>query len=480
MGDLRTMTFSRYFTLDFYLNAIGYTKAGRLDIIKGEQVTDDDIERIDMDFARKTREVVRWLGANNTDISSIVATNKAGVIGQRLNIQSRIGDNELLNQEIEDWIAAWSRKGSCEVTKRFHFNAALRAMVEFTDKDGGFLVRHHVNPKWPELYRFELIELGMIDISKDDEERNLINGLQRDEFGAVTGVWIFKDSKRIESTFVPMANLEYFAPVWISLSQYTAVSKFASALGKIDKIEQYSDEELRAAINRAKAGRYWKTQMYDDILKIVRNIQDTEKRQLKMKELSDRIAEQGIKPQGLSPIPLGDDIVRIDEPGASVYPNLVKNSKQDIAASIGVPSQIAYKDASESNYSSIKAMMAFAGIEWGIRFDDLEYAVIRPILDKVIAAGVLKGDLKIDDYWQNTKKYHKLNLMRVTEIDIEPGKTATANKTKLETGEVSLRELCAKRGRDVKDVIRERIEDELYETRLRQELGVGERNDTDN
>ena len=60
------------------------------------------------------------------------------------------------------------------------------------------------------------------------------------------------------------------------------------------------------------------------------------------------------------------------------------------------------------------------------------------------------------------------------------GKTAVANEKRLATGEISLRELCARRGRDVRDVIQERLEDELFERDLRVKMGLSDGEPTGN
>lgn len=465
-------TLTKYFTLDYYLSALGYTKASSMNLTRNQPTTDEDIEQINQSFIEETRKVIRWLGANNTDISAIVNADKQGVIGSSINIQSRIADMPDINNEIEDYIAEWCEFGNCETTSRWHFNSLLRSMVEFTDKDGGFLLRHHYNSSWDIPYKVELIEIGMIDVTRDDKNARVLNGLKKDRFGKVTGIYIYKDQERRESSFIPMKDLIFFSPVWISISQYTAISKFASFLPTIDNVGEYSDAELKSAISRAKAGKYWKTAMYDDILKIVKNIKDETVRKAKLSTLMTKITEQGVKPEGLTPIPHGDDVVNTDTPSASVYPNLVKNAKQDISASQGLASQIVYQDSSDSNYSSIKAMMAFASIQWNIRYDDLEAQVIKPILKNVINVGVLRSRINISDYFQNVRKYFKLEIFRVKEIDIEPAKTASADAQKLEIGSTSLREICRRRGRNYEDVLRERLEDELLEKTMRTELGL--------
>lgn len=456
--------------IDDLFSRFGYTKSANLEIVRQEPITDDDIERIDVTFARKTREAVRWLAANGTDVGAIVNADISGIIGSSVNIQSRIEGEDEINSQIESYIDEWSL--DCEVSGRWHLNSALRSIVEFTTKDGGFLLRHHYNNKWNNKYKFELIEVGMIDISKDEAKNNLLNGLQKDEYGRITGIWLYDNQDRQTSTLVSYDNLIFYSPVWISLSQYTAVSKLASVLPAIDKMERYTDAELQKVIEDAKAGRYWKTSMYDDLLKIVKSTKDEDVRRSQLSTLMKTISDKGIKPSGLTPIPLGDDVVKTENLSASIYPNINKSSKQNIASSQGLSAQVVYQDSSDSNYSSIKAMMAFANIQWNIKFDDLYKQIIYPILRKVVMMGVDDGSITIPDFYSNTRKYLKFEVMRVTEIDIEPAKTAQADKVKLENGTISKREICRRRGRNYEDVLREVLEDEALEIEMRKELGV--------
>jgi len=470
-------SFNIYTTIDYLFNKFGYTKAAGLDIVKGEPITDDDIERIDINFARKTREVIRWLDANGTDVGAMVNSDIFGIIGSGVNIQSRIKDESELNESIEDYIDLWS--DSCDVSGRWHFNEALRTMVRFNVKDGGFLLRHHVNKDWATPYKFELIEVGMIDISKDDKDKNLLNGLQKDKYGAITGVWIYTDQDRDKSTLIDYSELIFYSPVWISLSQYTAVSKLSSILPTIDKMDRYTDAELQKVIEDAKAGRYWKTAMYDDIMKIVKATKDETTRKVQLNTLMKKIGETGIKPSGLTAIPLGDDIVKTENLSASIYPNLDKALKRNMSASQGKAGQVVYQDASDSNYSSIKAMMAFAQIKWNSDFDDLYNRVIKPILKRVVMSGVDTNQIKISDFYTNTRKYLKFEIMRVTEIDIEPSKTAQADEKKLANGTSSKREICRRRGRNYEDVLREILEDEQLETTMREEMKLPVEKDDD-
>ena len=464
------MTLSKYFSLAYYFNQFGYTKASSLTITKDQPLTDESIERINIDFARKTREAVRWMNANGTDIPALVNSDIAGIIGAGVNIQSRIKDEPDLNTEIEEFLDEWGE--DCVTDGRFHLNSALRTMVATNKKDGGFIIKHHFNLKWDIPYKFEMIEVGMIDFQHDDEKKNVLNGLKKDKYGAITGIYIFKDQERQKSTLIPYDELIFFSPVWISLSQYTAVSKFASVLPTIDQMDRFTDAELNKVISDAKQGRFWRTTLYDDILKLVASIKDTSKRELRLTEIMQSLQDTGIKSEGLTAIPHGDDIVKTENLSASIYPNIMKDSKQDVSSGSGLPSAIVYKDAGDANYSSLKMGLELAKIHWSVDYDDLYARVIKPILKIAIRTGVDIQQLKIADYYLNPRKYYKLEIMRLTNIDIEPTKTAQADEKKLSNGTTSKRAIARREGRDYRDVLEEILDDELLEIDLRKEKGL--------
>jgi capsid protein len=312
----------------------------------------------------------------------------------------------------------------------------------------------------------------MIDTTRYDDKKNLFNGIQRDRDGRITGIYLYKTQERRESALVSMTELEYFSPVWISLSQYTAVTQLATVLPTLNKLDQYTDAELQAALNRAKNGKYWRTALYDDLMKIVRAQQEEETRKQQLTTLLERISEKGVKADGLTPIPLSDDVLRIDEPSASVFPNLAKNAKQNIAAGAGSASQLVYRDGTDANYSSLKGILGMVGIEWDTRFNDLTEEIVDFILSRAVRAGVAAGKLTIPDFWLDPDEYTEFDYMRNATIDIEPLKTANANAKNYETGSVSLTEICRRGGRDVEDVLRERISEQLLAERIRKELGA--------
>lgn len=452
-----------------------YLKAAGLDVLTQESPTDDSIERLTSEWVEDSRAAIKWYSANNDHLMSIIETKVAGVIGSGINIQSRIKNEKELNQSIEETIAEFSEDENCEVTGRWHLNGALRAMVTFAEKDGGFLVRHHYDSSWSLGYKFELISVNMIDIGKNIN--GALNGIKKDKFGKLESVWIYTDHEKTQSKEVSAKELIYFSPVWVSIEQYTAISKLVSILPSIEKLDKYIGAELNAAIEKAKAGKYWKTSLYDDIIKMVndmvRNASTDETRMAarnEIKEIMATLSKQGVKPHGLSAIPLGDEVVTERDTTDTIYPALSKTTRNSASAATGQAGIITGQDPSDANYSAMKGVMGLTEINWSIAFDDLQNRVIEKIMREVIKAAVSVGKLNISDFWQNPRKYYKLEYMRVTGIDIEPSKTADANEKNIQNGLTTPREIAKKRNRDIEDIIREKIEDEIYEEKLREEM----------
>ena len=449
-----------------------FSKGANLEITEGQFVTDDNIEYIDINFARKVRENTRWLSASGTDINAINNAKISGVIGIKVNIQSRINNESELNNQIEDLIDEWSEVDNCEVTGRWHLNSAFRSMVRFLSNDGGILIRHHVNTAWKIPYRFEMIGVSMIDVSKYNRQDRVINGLKKDRFGKVTGVYIYDDEFRMSSTLVNISNLIYYSPVWLSIEQYSAVSKLAGILPTIDKIDQYSEAELAAAIEGSKAGAYWETTLYDAIL--LKAKQEAARSGIDNAQISTdymkKLKNLSINQNGLTPIPSGDKIHGANNTRDGIYDPLQNSSQRKISAASNQSSQAVYKDIESANYSSIKQSMAFDQIGWSIDFQDIEYHLIRKIIRKLMDVSVSAGLLNIPSYFENPRKYNRFTFGRVSEVDIEPSRTADGIRTKYELGVISKSDVIDTSGKTYEEVTRERISEEIQEEQWRREM----------
>lgn len=447
-----------HLTLSNLIYGGGYAQGAKT-ITQGKPQLDGNIDVKDAIFPRRMREQINWLNVNETEIPSIVSSTEAKVIGVKINIQVESKFAEFNSQAeilIEDFCGMEYVNGETravgELTGIHHFNSAARAMSAFTVLNGGFLIRHHYNLAWRIPYKYELVGVDMIDISKTDRlnvpigaETSTVNGLVRNQYGQITDVWIYSTVAKSKSEKVPYNQLTYFHEVWIGLDQLTAVSKLTSILNRLDMSTQYGIAELESAIEEAKAGHFIESSAYSELMKIVgeeinkatNGAKTSAERIGAVKDLITPIlkdlANLGIKTRGLTPIPTGDKPIFNNSKRDSIYRDLTHDADTKIASSQGMSDIGIFSKASEANYSAIKATIEGDQLHADIVSDNLEYKAFFAIFSRLTEVGVQIGRItaKRASFWKNPNDFLYYRYLRKNKIDIEPAKNAVANATNI-------------------------------------------------
>lgn len=416
----------------------------------GKLLIDGNIDLKASSFPRKIREQTHWLNVNTTDVPTIVRTNTNKTIGVSVSTQVET-KSKTFNKQAESLIEKHGKKGVGELTGRHHFNKSLRIMSDFDLLDGGFIIRHHYSPIWEIPYKYELVGVDMIDVTKTTHSfeatrtETTINGLVRNKWGQITHLWLYATEEKISSIKVPYDNLTYYSDTWISIDQQTAASKLVSMLKTLDQSLQYGTATLNSAIEAAKAGHYLKSQAYNEVMMVVadtikanttgKDAASIAKAIDLVKPIMRQLSNLGIKPHGVTPIASGDEVQFDTKKTDSEYKALNDNNEMKMASSLGYSDIGTYKKASDANYSSIKATIEMDQITADVRFNDLENVVLQEIHTRLIRVGIQQGFIKERvKYWSNPYDYNKFRYLRQNKIDIEPAKNATANKTNIELG----------------------------------------------
>jgi capsid protein len=418
----------------------------------GKPLFDGNIDNKAGYSASKIRKQTHYLNANGTDIPSIVSKSTNRTIGVSVNIQIESPD-EKFNESAEKWIKKFKKIGQGELTGKHHFNSAARAISDFDKLDGGVIIRHHYNIKWEMPYKYELVPVDMIDVGKNDnilkqegQEEYTLNGLVYNKWNQITHVWIYNNSNKMTSTKVSMKNITYYSDVWASINQQTAISRLTSILPTLDQIDQYGKASLESAIESAKGGAYLKSTAYSEIMQV---LQDAIKQEIATSKTDDkvgvaidittpilkRLANAGIKPVGLTPIPHQDEVSFDNRNREGVYAELNKNAEMKMGSASGMSDMSVYSKANEANYSAMKYVSETDQISADIRFDNFTNKIFDEIISRAILIGVQIGEIKSrQDYFKNPSSYENYRYLRQIFIDIEPSKTAEANKTNIELG----------------------------------------------
>lgn len=496
-------------TMDNLIYGGGYAEGAKT-ITAGKPQVDGNLDYRDVQFPRKIRSQIAWLNVNEPDISAIVSSLTSKTMGVNLSVQvesSNSGFNTQAEAFLEDFcgyeFVGGTSRATCDLKGRLHFSSLARTMSDFAALHGGFIVKHHYNLAWRVPYRIELISVDMIDISKNiytTDQSNLprtLNGLVRDEFGEITGVWIYTNEKKSKSELIPYSKLTYYSEVWVSIDQHTAVSRLTSILSRLDMASQYGIAELEAAIEEAKAGHYIESSAYSELMKIVgeeiSKVQGSTPadRISKVKDLVTpiliQLANLGIKARGLTPIPQGDKPIFNTTKRNTIYNDMNNNSEMKIAASQGLSDIGVYSKAADANYSSIKYTVETDQRTCDIRFNDISNRVLFGIMARAVEVGIQIG--RISDrasYWKNPNEFLKFRWLRQNKIDTEPAKNAVANKTNIALNIKSKGQIVEETmGVKYENFLAKKYEQDLlelkYEAKLaeaRKELGIISSTDT--
>lgn len=408
----------------------------------GKPLYDGNIDKIDGTSASKTRRQLHWLNVNTTDIPTIISAATAKTIGISINTQVE-SPSQTFNEQAESLIEEHNTVGVGELTNKFHFNGAMRAISSFDLMDGGIMIRHHYNTAWAIPYKYEILGVDMIDTSKhtryEKDKPSTVAGLVFNKWNQITDIWIYDSDDKRTSSKVSYDNLTYYSEVWVSIGQQVAISKLSSLLPTLDKIDQYSKAELEAAIEEAKAGAYLRSTAYNEIMQLafreLDKLNDFDAKVVEIKTILQDLAKIGVGNYGLSPIPAEDEIVFNNSKRDGIYKDLNDNSEMKMSSSIGMSSLGVYSKADKVNYSAMKYVAETDNLSASIRFDNIANLIINEINTRLIQVGIQIGRItERAAYWKNPAKFNKFRYLRRVKIDIEPAKTALANKTNIEMG----------------------------------------------
>lgn len=483
-------------TLDLIWGGSTYAEGAKKSTA-GKPLRDDNIDKISPQSASKIRKQTHWLNVNGTDIPAMVSKATARCMGVSVNIQVE-SPNTSFNEQAESFLKDFHRIKVGELTNKHHGNSAFRAISDFDMLDGGVLVRHHYSSTWNIPYKYELVPVDMIDISKGSGRKNdmdfTLNGLVYNKWNQITHIWLYKTDDKTSSEKVSIKNITYYSDVWVSLGQQTAISKLSSILPTLDQVDQYAKAELDNAIEAAKSGAYLKSTAYNEIMLVLAEQigKQSGSNQNKIdsaidyaKPILDRLASVGIKPYGLTPIPSGDEVQFDTRKRDGVYDSLNNNAEMKMGAGIGLSDITVYAKADKVNYSAIKYISETDGLSASIRFDNISRKVLDEINTRAVQAAIQAGRIKERvAYWKAPELFNRFRYLRQIHIDIEPSKNAQANKTNLKIGIKTEKQIIEERdGRPYEDFLKEKediekqkilqkLSLEKYEKEQRQNMGL--------
>lgn len=415
------------------------------------------------------RSKARHLERNSELVNSILNAFERNVIGKGFNLQVRTDDADW-NNEVEDLWTEWCRPGNCDVTGRFCMTEILKMIVRRRIVDGGILALRVTDKHSTIPYRLQLMEVDNIrgdGAIKSSTGNPIIGGIEVNEYGRPLNYFLEKATVDIaaapEVEKVP-AERVFFLADRNRPSEVREITPLVRALDEIRDLEEFFNAvSFKQKINAAVA--VFVTTQKDAVANYGRSVlqQQSQEGGKKRSQRVDAGSITYLKP--------GEDVKTLVPAGQS---SELADFNLSINRRIGAGHNLSYemmtRDVSMVNYSSARQNLLE---DWKV-FEGEQQFIIEHFLDfvleDVVTAAYLAGKLPHapKDFMANRQKYLKHEFIGQGLPWIDPLKEAQANQVMLATGQITLKDIYAKKGKDWEEEVNQ-LAVELEKTK---ELGL--------
>ena len=389
----------------------------------------------------------RDLERNSDIMNSVIGAFERNIIGGGYSLQAQTGEPEL-NKTIEKAWKKWCKKRNCDVTGTQSLSQMLRMAVHRKKVDGGilFVKRYTSDGYLP--FKLQMVEVDELDsdtMVPHNSGNKVVGGIEYNKWNKPVGyfirqydldgftitepIWIKADdvifyfSKKRPSQIREMSDM---AP---TITRIRDVNEFMMSISVKQRIEACLSVFIKKSIPTGGIGRSGA------------GAASAERTSYDGKMLS---------PGMIKELNAGDEVQVVNPSGqAADATSFTKLQQRLIGAGQGISYEAMSRDMSESNYSSARQ---------GIIEDDLTCSAERELLAEVmdeiyetfVISAVLAGKLDIPKFWDEGEKerYLSHDWIKAPKPWIDPVKESTANRTALETGQKTFKEIAGENGKD--------------------------------
>jgi len=179
-----------------------------------------------------------------------------------------------------------------------------------------------------------------------------------------------------------------------------------------------------------------------------------------------------ISPGMIQELQPGDDVQAVIPSGqASNAKDFISIQQRLAGSGQGLSYESVSRDMSQVNYSSARQGLLEDQRTYMMWQQFLIEHFCREVYTEFVISAVLNGQLNIPDFWQNKRRYLKHVWIAPGWGWIDPLKEVNANKIALNTGQDTLARICAERGEDWRDVLRQRAREFEFARSLGLDVG---------
>ena len=404
------------------------------------------------------RERARWIAANSSLMRNIDGTIVNNSIGRGL-ILNAISSNQDFNKEIEE---LWAEFNTEALDYYGEINGVdyQRTLLYQRMVDGGIFIKiaKATDNRFP--FSLQMIEVDNLSETYTYKVTNgyIADGLLFDKKGRVKG-YMFKlykspfwSNNYLTSNILPKtikndSNIIFFRRKdGNRSSQRREFTEYAPIVNDMKHFMAFQSATTESASARSK---------------LVYGI-EREGGSLGIKNNDGKKVEylQGIYTRYLEP---GEKIHLIDPQAAGTkYDEFHKNTTRQLAIGREVSYELATRDASSANFSSIRASIIQDHKLFDFNQMHMINQFLNPIYKKFVREMALGGKLKSvkpDEYILNERNYQKSQWIAPARSWVDPYKDFRALELKYKMGVMTLGDIAKSEGRDIADIIAERVKE---------------------
>lgn len=442
---------------------------------KGEQLNapSRDLAR------RKARDLER----NSLVVNAVINAMTRNVVGKGFNLQVR-SSNKAWNNQVEALWKDWCRPGNCEITGKFSLKDVLKLIERRKLVDGGMIVlkTYEKDAKVP--YKLQLIEVDDLNsggLIQADNGNMIVNGIEVNKFGKPIAYYMKQACYDNFNQSEPQrfdAKDVFFLVNHTRPTELREMSPMANSLSDIHDLDEFM-EAVAFKEKTAAAIVAWITTPKDVGMSIGRSMVNDV-------NTPPPPQEERIKPGSAKRLNPGEDVKPMIPNGQVSELNSYNTiTQRNVAAGKGLSYEMVSRDVSQVTYSSARQNLIE---DWKTIEEEQTYLIehfLDFIFEDVVNSAILKGTLQPPrDFYSNTD-YMKHEFIGVAMPWIDPQKEATANQIMLATGQITLKELYARRGKDWEEELEQLSQEQemLQKAGLAQQKGDdgnGENNGSEN
>ena len=457
------------------------------------------------------------LARNNGYAAGALDIAKDRVVGSyyKLNLRplishlpSSVDGDEVLEwaDYVESTFQLWADDPDCfiDAQRKMTFTQFLRLGVSYEWLGGEFMFSREFKQtrRTPFGTCFMMIEPDRVETppekeftidSINNDRKRIIHGIETDKYGEARAYWLrlrdaqlsrgVKTHKRIKrfNRFGVEQFFHVFDPS--KAEQGRGVSKFASAIKKLKMLDRYSDATLEAAIIATMYGLVLKSEFGPEALEALGaggNKDDVFIGMLQQKkEFYKSAGKIKFNGQAVPHLYPNEDLQQLKAANPSdQFADFESAILRETARSMGWSYEQMTGDYTKSNRSSAQAAMEeswnFIKGKRSTVANKAASKMFRLFLDEGVYRGIIQlpRGMGVEEYTKYRAALTNCSWIGAGKGSTDDQKTATANKTKLLTGETTLRKIGAENGEDWREMLNQRTRERRMQIEAIQGAGI--------